>query len=110
VVDTDKVLRLSTKTTTEFFEREPLFEIDGVAYTIPVKFPATTVLAYNDVLLDGGASMAEAWLLKHALRENGFRALLSYPMTTEQLAQLVDILWNKLIEAAPVPKGNTSTE
>lgn len=73
------VLRLSS-TSDEPEEREPLFYIDDVEYTIPVSPPASISLEAMHIIAEGGGSpaaqmAAEDYVMTEMLGEEGYAAL-----------------------------------
>lgn len=75
---------LSTKDDDDpFAEREPLFELDGVVYTVPVTVPASYTVRYLDIWAEHGIGIAVIYALKTALGKEGYAALTEYTKLTQ---------------------------
>lgn len=58
--------------------RETLFKVNGVAFTIPVRCPATTPLAYATMMRMGAsADECVSWALEFCLGRDGLNALIN---------------------------------
>jgi hypothetical protein len=57
-------------------EREPLFALDGVTYTIPKRFTPSDMLMYAHAVRHFGNDQAVSWALEAALGSDGYSALL----------------------------------
>jgi hypothetical protein len=79
-----------------FTEREPLFELDGTVYTVPVKVPASYTIRYLDLWAERGIGVAVIYALKTALGEQGYAALTAYTKLTQaQLDQVITAVRGK---------------
>lgn len=56
-------------------DREPLFELDGVEYTIPKHFPASLALDYIDRARRMPEPLVAAWLLEEVAGSDAYNAL-----------------------------------
>ena len=92
-----KPMRLFTSDDDEPVEREPLFYIDDVAYTIPVRVGMDVAIEYlHRAAAVGGGGEGEAlaadYLLTEMLGEEGYRALRTYKkLTAAQFAHVIAV-------------------
>jgi hypothetical protein len=94
------MLEFSSTTEAAPVRREELFSLDGVVYTIPVKFDTTDSLGYVEALRKYGTDVAVSWALELALGPDGYQTLLSVPHGTisdDQFAVLVNIVTNRIL-------------
>lgn len=78
-------------------EREVLFEIDGTAYEIDTELSAAFGLAYVARSDERGVDAAHIWLLKNALGDQGYRALLGFAdLDADDLAGIIQALTRKV--------------
>lgn len=100
------VLQLRTdEVPSEFAEREPLFYLDDVEYTVPVKFPASVALEYMYLFRTQGFQDAYEFALAEGLGEDGYRALRKYKgLTPEQVGSVFKVIKAKIDESASDPK------
>lgn len=88
-----------------FTEREPLFDLDGTVYTIPVKVPASYTIRYLDIWAEQGIGIAVIYALKTALGEEGYAALTGYTKLTQaQLDQVITAIRSKFDGTDPKSK------
>lgn len=72
-------------------EREPLFYIGAVEYTIPTNIPVGVALEYMRIAGEIGEQLAAPPLLTRVLGEEGYMALeQSKGLTDDQLKRIVD--------------------
>lgn len=87
-------------------EREELFSIDGVPYTIPVQFPAGLGLQYTRVAILQGRDVALCWALEAALGVAGYEALMGYQqLKPEHLEQICTVVLERIAGGMEVPKA-----
>lgn len=100
-------LRLSRDSDAPPEERAPIFYIDDVEYTAPVRFSAAFALRYVDVVTKRGLDAATAWLLANGLSVGGYEALMEYEeLTPTQLGSVVEHLQKMVVGAMDSgPKG-----
>lgn len=104
---TTDVLRLTTaEGNAREVEREPLFEIDGVEYTIPTQFSANVGLEFMRLAqVDYTAAMF--YVLNYALGEGGYRALAAYPnLREDELNFVTRVVIRKVVGTISGPKAN----
>jgi len=95
-------LRLSGRNTaTE--EREILFYVDDVAYTIPKRFGYTWALEYARVGRTEGATAGVVWAMERALGTVGFNVLFSTDVSDEDCEKMVAFVIGR-VEGLPDPK------
>lgn len=81
-------------------EREPLFSIDGVEYTVPKTVSAGLALKYFRSARLYGVDMAVAEVLESVLGSAGYDALTNYEdLTQDDLAAVVEVVTKKMIGA-----------
>ncbi len=89
----------------EFSKREPLFYLDDVEYTVPVRFPASTALEYMYLLRTEGFQDAYEFALAEGLGEDGYRALRQFKgLKPEQVGAVFQVIKKKIDESASDPK------
>lgn len=102
-------LSLTTKVEREdnpFTERETVFEVDGTAYTAPVKVPAGWGLQYIRLRLRSGVDNAVVWAMEIAMGPDALDALASVPdLAPEQLDHIAQIITQKFVDSTAVPKA-----
>jgi len=87
-------------------EREDLFSIDGVVYTIPKDMPGTLALTLLDTARKQGESVAISWLLEEVLGENAYGALLACKTVTRtQMSAVVTVIREKVMGALEQMQG-----
>lgn len=100
------VVVLTTNATAPEPEREVLFSIDGIEYTIPKKFSANVALQYARVSLLRGPQDAVSWALEKALGETGYAALMAFDqLEAEDLDTITGVILQRIAAALEVPKG-----
>lgn len=105
-----EVLRF-TSTTGEVEQREPLFYIDDVEYTIPVDpSPTIGLEALHILSANGGGviaqAMADDYVMTEMLGEDGYAALRGCKtVTSGELAQVIRIVSQKALGALEDPKN-----
>lgn len=101
-------LQLTTTAEPGPVEREPLFFIDGVEYTIPVEFPTSVGLQFIDISARQSTDAAIAWLLEEALGTAGYRALLGFKeLNADHLAVIVGVLEERVLGSMEPGKGES---
>jgi hypothetical protein len=81
-------------------EREPLFYIDEVEYTIPKLIRPNITIRYLQNTLDEGHEYALAAAMREVLGEDAMEALAeSDSVGEEQMRQIMDIVEGKLLAA-----------
>lgn len=87
-------------------EREVLFSIDDVDYTIPVRFSANVALQFARTTLLRGPEIAVSWALETALGERGHAALMAYDdLEPEHLEIIVTTICTRIAAGMEAPKG-----
>lgn len=100
------VLVLTTNTDAPPPEREGLFSIDGVEYTIPVRFGANVGLQFARLTMLRGSDIAVSWALETALGEAGHAALMAYDeLKPEQLNKVLEVVLPRIASGMEAPKG-----
>jgi hypothetical protein len=100
-----RVLRLKSGRA-EPIEREPIFYIDDVEYTIPVRMRANEALECLHVFRTRGDEVATDFLLEKLLGKDGYQALLAYDgLEPEHLQQIIEIATERMMGATEVPKA-----
>lgn len=91
-----------------FAEREPLFEIDGITYTIPVVVPASYGLRYLELAVTQGSVTAMVYGMRTALGDDGYLALTSYPkLKPEHLTAISAAIRSKFDGSNAAPKAKS---
>ncbi|MCW0214366.1 MAG: hypothetical protein OJJ54_13485 [Pseudonocardia sp.] len=81
-------------------EREPLFSIDGVEYTVPKTVSVGLALKYFKSARLYGVDMAIADVLETVLGSAGYDGLTNYEgLTPEDLAAVIDVVTKKMLGA-----------
>lgn len=89
----------------EFSEREPVFCLDDVEYTVPVRFPASVALEYMYLFRTEGFQEAYDYAMTEGLGEDGYRALRQYKgLKPEQAGLIFQVIKKKIDESASDPK------
>jgi hypothetical protein len=89
-------------------EREPLFSIDDVEYTIPVEgaVPPALGLESLEVARVNGQPHAEAWLAEMLLGSAGWRALRTCPdIEMGQMQAIMRIMRDRAMGALEIEEG-----
>jgi hypothetical protein len=100
------MLELDTTKTAPPIAREPLFAINGKAYSIPVRFLPTDMLTYLHIITTSGGDAAANWGLHHALGEEGYWALIDAGAALDEsdLKAMIDCVTGRLLGMnTPVP-------
>src|SRR5690349_2391474 len=101
-----RVLRLTTKQA-DPVEREPIFYIDDVEYTIPVRMRTNEALECLHVFRTRGDEVATDFLLEKLLGADGYRALREYDgLEPEHLQQIIEIAVERMMGATEGPKAS----
>lgn len=88
-------------------ERDPLFYIDGVEYTIPSKVPASLGLRYLRVLREEGAAEAAGEMLERVLGTETYDALMECEaVDDEQMQRIMRIVEHKVMGQLESTTGN----
>jgi hypothetical protein len=120
------MFELSNKAKRETVDREVLFTIDGVPYTIPKRFRPLEMARYAHMVSQEGADQAGVWALQLALGDDGYLALLNLPpeaIDKDTWAGLLGVVIARLVgldrevpgpkwaepSAAPLPEENTES-
>lgn len=89
-------------------EREPLFYIDEVEYTIPKRIRPNIVMAYLQDTYDKGQEFALAAAMREVIGADGMEALAeSESVTEKQMQQIMDIIEKKLMAQMKRTLGNS---
>ena len=100
----------------ETVDREVLFVIDGVPYTIPVRFRPLEMARYAHMVSQDGADAAAMWALQTALGETGYLAFLNLPasaVSEDQYRGLISVVVGRLLgveREVPGPKWAPPSE
>lgn len=89
-------------------ERETLFYVDGVGYTIPKQFPPNAALGYAHVARTQGVTAAVDWALEQALGTVGYAVLRDQRDLEQQTLDNMVALIIARIEGLPDPKPKRS--
>lgn len=93
-------------------QREPLFALDGVTYTIPTRFTPSEMLMYAHATRHYGPDQAVSWALEIALGADGYTTLMNVPPGTipdEDFGKIIGVVTQRMVglEAqVPGPKEN----
>jgi hypothetical protein len=85
-------------------EREVLFYVDDVPYTIPKRFGYGKTLAYAHVARTQGLSAAVAWAMEWALGTVGFQVLFSADQVSDEDCERMTAFVIGRMEGVPDPK------
>jgi hypothetical protein len=89
-------------------EREPLFYIDDVEYTIPKTIPANITIRYLQDTYDRGQEYALAAAMREVLGAEAMEALAdSESVTDEHMTQIMGIVEKKLMAQMRKSLGNS---
>lgn len=105
--DLSGVLDLDTKGRPSLgVEREPLFKLGGVLYTIPMRVSAGVSLEYMRLSGMAGEQTAIIWAMQTLIDQNGYAALVKNDtLTAEELSGITAVLMAKVIDGFKVPKA-----
>lgn len=85
-------------------EDEPVFSIDGRVFTMPKRVPVATALKYMRMVRKEGQDVAIGWAVEKVLGEEAYVALSEFDgLTKDQLAQVMEIVRQKLLGAVEGP-------
>jgi hypothetical protein len=89
-------------------EREPLFAIDGVVYTIPKNVPPAWSMTAIDLAMTQGENVALAWVVGKMLEPEAYEALKNCPtLLPGDLSALFRIIMDKVLpDGAFAPKAS----
>lgn len=90
-------------------EREPLFSVDGVEYTIPKVVPASWTIQATNLAMTQGEAVALTYALLKMLGDDGFKALQDCEtLTQEDLTLVTKIIADKVVptKGDALPKGS----
>jgi hypothetical protein len=97
---------LTSKKTGEPPKTEVLFSIDGVDYSIPVKFGANVALQFARVVLQRGRDEAVAWALEKALGADGCAALMAFDdLEADDLHKITTVILERMAAGMELPKA-----
>jgi hypothetical protein len=100
-----EVLRL-TSASSEPVDTVPLFEIDGVEYSVPRKPRANIALKYLATLEARGPEIASVYLMRAVLGDEGYAALSNCDSLTEaHLEWLIETLHGLVMGTTEAPKA-----
>lgn len=89
-------------------ERETLFYVDGVGYTIPKTFAPNAALGYAHMVRTQGTSAGVDWAMERALGTVGYAVLREQDdLTQTQLDNMIALIIAR-IEGLPDPKPKSS--
>jgi hypothetical protein len=77
-------------------KREPLFYVDDVEYTIPVKVPGSVSLEAMERFRQYGDAAASPWLMELVLGEDGYAALRRSGVEKEDLAKIGKVVRDRV--------------
>lgn len=105
--DLTGVLDLDAKGRTKLgADREPLFKLGGVLYTIPTRVSAGVSLEYMRLSGMAGERTAIIWAMQTLIDQNGYAALVKNDtFTAEELSGITAVLMAKVIDGFKVPKA-----
>lgn len=90
----------------EFLEREPLFSIDGVTYTIPKVISGSTALTMLKVAREEGEGLALAWVMEEVLGTEAFNALSACKTVTQaQIGAIMTVVRERAMAAMEAVQG-----
>jgi hypothetical protein len=101
------VLEFTTPKTAKVVQRDELFSLDGISYTIPKRFRAADALGYVTNLRRFGPDVANSIALEFALGEDGYKALVGAgdAITAEDIAVLVHVITSRILgQSVEVPE------
>lgn len=99
------VLRLTSAAPLEQ-DMVPLFEIDGVEYSVPRKPRANIALKYLSTLEERGPELASVFIFRAMLGDDGYRALSNCDsLTDEHVEWLLETLSGLVMGTTEAPKG-----
>lgn len=80
-------------------EREPLFALDGITYTVPKRFTPSDMLMYAHAVRHYGNDQATSWALEIALGPDGYNALLSAgdAIGHDDFAKLIGVVTYRMV-------------
>lgn len=100
-----EVLRLTSKAPVAQ-DMVPLFEIDGVEYSVPRKPRANIALKYLNILEERGPELASVFIFRAMLGDDGYKALSDCEsLTDEHLEWLLETLSGLVMGTTEAPKG-----
>jgi hypothetical protein len=100
------ILTLTTDPDAPEPEREVLFTLDGVEYTIPKVFPASMGLQFTRVSVLQGTDVAVCWALEAAIGPVGYEVLMNFTqLTADQLAKICDVVLLRIAGGMEAPKA-----
>jgi hypothetical protein len=90
-------------------EMEPVFELDGDLYQVPVKPSAGLALGYLEMQSTQGPDAAVYWMMVEMLGEEGFNALKNHPdLERDQMDAVIQFIEKKVLGAVPgKSRGNS---
>ena len=78
-------------------DREPIFSIDGIEYTMPREVPGHIALEGMEIYRKGGDGAATPWIMEQLLGNDGYRALRDCPsLTKANLLAIIEVLRRKI--------------
>lgn len=88
-------------------DREPLFQVGGVTYSIPKKVPPSWTMTAVSLAMERGESVALMFGLENMLGEDGWLALRTCKtLTEEKMAKVIRVIVDRLMPGwSLVPKG-----
>jgi hypothetical protein len=101
------VLRLDRKENVDAIQaliddREPLFSVGGVEYTIPKKAPAAWTIRTTTLAVETGDAQAVEYALQKMLGEDGYKALAECDtLTTTDFEVIRDVILKRVFPQAP---------
>lgn len=100
-----QVLRLTSKAP-EVQDLVPLFEIDGVEYSVPRSPRANIALKYLSILEERGPELASVFIFRSMLGDDGYRALSDCDsLTGDHLEWLLETLSGLVMGTQEAPKA-----
>jgi len=89
-------------------ERETLFYVNGVGYTIPKSFRPNAALGYAHVVRTQGVTAAVDWAMEKALGSVGYAVLRDQEDLTDEVMDNMVALIVSRMEGLPDPKPRSS--
>lgn len=92
-------------------DREPLFTVGGITYTIPKEVPPSWTLKAFELASTEGESAALAFAVQHCLDEDGWSALVNCEtLSRTNMRKVLQALMDKVLpEGVLVPKASPTS-
>jgi len=87
-------------------DREPLFKLGGVLYTIPKQVPPGVSLEYLRLAGIAGEQTALIYAMQRLISAGGYQALVQdSTLTAQELGQVTAVVIAKVIDGFKIPKA-----